>query len=57
MEHIVEFIRHLNGYVVTTAPWTLARPDSNPSRLDTVLNTLAEGIGAASDLLAPVLPN
>ncbi|BCZ85194.1 methionine--tRNA ligase [Paraburkholderia terrae] len=56
LEHIFEYVRHLNGYIAITAPWELARADSDPARLNTVLNTLAEGISAASDLLAPVLP-
>ena len=56
VEQIMEFVRQLNQYVATAAPWVLARRPDQSKRLDTVLYTLAEGLRVAADLLAPVMP-
>lgn len=56
VEHVMEFVTQLNGYVARSAPWTLARDAGAAARLDTVLHTLLEGLYAVSNLLAPVMP-
>lgn len=53
---VMAFVTQLNGYVATSAPWTLAREPAHAQRLDTVLHTLLEGLHAVSRLLSPVMP-
>ncbi len=51
-----EFIGLLNRYIVTTAPWQLAKEPEAAARLDTVLYHLVEGLRWIAALLRPVMP-
>ncbi len=51
-----EFIGHLNRYIVTCAPWELAKEPGAQGRLDTVLYHLLEGLRWIAALLRPVMP-
>ncbi|MEB0141222.1 MULTISPECIES: methionine--tRNA ligase [unclassified Undibacterium] len=56
VEEILEFVRSLNRYVSEQVPWALAKQPDQQCRLDTVLNTLHQGLVTASTLLFPVMP-
>ena len=51
-----EFIGLLNRYIVTSAPWELAKQPEAAGRLDTVLYHLLEGLRWIAALLRPVMP-
>ncbi len=51
-----EFVGHLNRYIVTTAPWELAKDPAARPRLDTVLYNLLESLRWLAVLLRPVMP-
>ncbi len=51
-----EFIGLLNRYIVTAAPWELAKHPEAAGRLDTVLYHLLEGLRWIAALLRPVMP-
>lgn len=53
---IMEFVKQLNGYVASSAPWVLAKDSKASDRLDTVLYTLLEALYSVSNLLSPVMP-
>jgi len=55
-EQVMEFVKHLNSYVASSAPWMLAKDPSASDRLDTVLYTLLEALYSVSNLLHPVMP-
>ncbi len=55
-EQVMGFVKHLNGYVAESAPWTLAKDPAASDRLDTVLYTLLEALYSVSNLLHPVMP-
>jgi methionyl-tRNA synthetase len=55
-EQVMEFVKQLNAYVASSAPWTLAKDAQSAGRLDTVLHTLLEGLCCVSNLLHPVMP-
>jgi len=52
----VELARATNGYIDSTAPFTLAKDPAKAKRLDTVLNRSAQAIKNALVALLPVLP-
>ncbi len=52
-----EFIGLLNRYIVTSAPWELAKDPEAAGRLDTVLYHLLEGLRWIAALLQPVMPH
>ncbi|WP_457328703.1 methionine--tRNA ligase [Rhizobacter sp. P5_C2] len=56
VEQILEFVRGLNRYVSEQAPWALAKQPDGQLQLDTVLNTLHQGLVSASTLLFPIMP-
>ncbi len=51
----LEFVRVLNKYVETQAPWKLAKTDMPAA--NRVLYTAAEGLRIATIMLSPVMPN
>jgi methionyl-tRNA synthetase len=51
-----ELVNLLNRYIVTTAPWELAKDPDAAGRLDTVLYHLLEGLRFLAALLRPVMP-
>jgi methionyl-tRNA synthetase len=51
-----EFIGHLNRYIVSSAPWELAKQPETAPRLDTVLYHLLESLRWLAALLRPVMP-
>jgi methionyl-tRNA synthetase len=55
-EQVMEFVKQLNVYVASSAPWTLAKDPHAADRLDTVLYTLLEALYGVSNLLHPVMP-
>ena len=56
MEAILDLLRRLNKYVDETAPWVLAKDETNKDKLNTVLYTLLEGVRFASVLISPFMP-
>ncbi|MGF6238457.1 methionyl-tRNA synthetase [Paraburkholderia sp. GAS38] len=55
-EQVMEFVKQLNVYVASSAPWTLAKDPHAAGRLDTVLYILLEALYSVSNLLCPVMP-
>jgi methionyl-tRNA synthetase len=55
-EHVMEFVKLLNAYVASSAPWALAKDLNASDRLDTVLYTLLEALYSVTNLLFPVMP-
>jgi methionyl-tRNA synthetase len=55
-EQVMEFVKQLNVYVASSAPWTLAKDPHAAERLDTVLYVLLEALYSVSNLLYPVMP-
>jgi methionyl-tRNA synthetase len=51
-----EFMGALNRYIVTAAPWELAKQPDRAARLDTVLYHLLEALRWVAALLRPVMP-
>ncbi|MDA1183409.1 MAG: methionine--tRNA ligase [Acidobacteria bacterium] len=45
-----------NEFIAETAPWTLAKRESDAGRLDEVLFEVAEGLRIAAVLLRPIMP-
>jgi methionyl-tRNA synthetase len=56
VEQVMEYVKQLNVYVATRAPWLLAKDPQAAGRLDTVLYTLLEALYSVANLLAPVMP-
>lgn len=52
----IELARAANGYIDSTAPFSLAKDPAKASRLDTVLNLSAQAIYQALVALLPLLP-
>ncbi len=50
------FISIMNKYVVTNAPWELAKANAGRDRLNEVMYNLLEGLRIISGLLWPVMP-
>lgn len=55
LEEIWILIRRTNKYIDETAPWALAKEESQKTRLDTVLYNLSETIRIISALIAPFM--
>jgi len=55
-DQVMEFVKQLNVYAASSAPWTLAKDPGSADRLDTVLYTLLEALYCVSNLLYPVMP-
>lgn len=53
---IWEFISKMNKYIVTTAPWELAKKESERPRLDAVMYNLLEGLRVIAGLIYPIMP-
>ena len=53
---IWEFIGKMNKYVDVTAPWTLAKKETDKKELETVLYNLLEGLRVVSGLIYPIMP-
>lgn len=58
LDRIFGFLRELNRYAESRAPWKLAKSaePADRARLETSLATLAEGLRLAAAALAPVMP-
>ncbi|MCF6186751.1 MAG: methionine--tRNA ligase [Desulfobulbaceae bacterium] len=56
LQAVWEVIGLLNRYIVTNAPWELARDEANTARLNTVLYFLVEGLRVLALVLRPVMP-
>jgi methionyl-tRNA synthetase len=56
IEAAMEIAVRCNAYVEETAPWKLAKDESQSAKLDEVLYTLAESLRILSILLEPMVP-
>ena len=56
LQAVWELIGLLNRYIVTNAPWELAKDKARAGRLHTVLYHLAEGLRLIALVLRPVMP-
>ena len=56
LEAAFGIVREANGFIVTTAPWNLAKDPSDRGRLATVLWSAAEALRVLALLLSPVMP-
>ncbi|MDZ7640485.1 MAG: methionine--tRNA ligase [Desulfurivibrio sp.] len=56
LEVVWEVIGRANRYIVTNAPWELAKEPGREERLATVLNTLLETLRCIATTLGPVMP-
>ncbi|WP_028581037.1 methionine--tRNA ligase [Desulfogranum japonicum] len=57
LQSVWEVISLLNKYIVTNAPWDLAKDDSQQGRLNVVLYTLLEALRVLAIVLKPVMPS
>jgi len=57
IDEIFVLLRRANKYIDETAPWALAKDESNKARLGTVLYNLLEAIRFAAISLEPYLPD
>lgn len=59
LDRAFTFIRGINRYAETRAPWKLAKSEAPEDRaaLETALATMAEALRLAVTLVAPVMPN
>lgn len=56
LSEIFTVFKRANKYIDETAPWVLAKQESNADRLHTVLYNLAESIVVGASLLEPFMP-
>ena len=56
LEAILELFRRCNKYIDETAPWLLAKDETNKARLNTVLYNRLEGIRIGTVLLSSFMP-
>ncbi len=56
LEAVWQFIRKMNRYIDTNAPWTLAKDENSVDELATILYNLMEGLRVVSCLIYPVMP-
>ncbi len=56
LQAVWEVISLMNRYIVTNAPWELARDEGNNERLATVLYSLAEGLRIITLVVQPIMP-
>lgn len=52
----MDLAREVNGYVETSAPWTLAKDPESAGELDRVLATLVRALAVLDALFFPVMP-
>ena len=57
VEAVISLAKRCNKYIDETAPWALAKDDSNKERLGTVLYNLLEGIRFIAVLVSPFMPD
>ena len=57
LEEIFKCIQRSNKYIDETAPWALAKDESNKARLAAVLYNLLESIRICATLLLPFIPD
>ncbi len=57
IDEVFTLLRRANKYIDETAPWTLAKDETNKARLGTVLYNLLESIRFAAISLEPFLPD
>ncbi len=57
IDEVFVLLRRANKYIDETAPWALAKDESNSARLGTVLYNLLEAIRFAAVALEPFLPD
>ena len=57
IESVMKLLRASNKYIDETAPWVLAKDESNNSKLSNVLYHLFEAIRVSSILLEPIMPS
>ena len=53
---IWHFISRMNKYVVSTAPWELAKDENEKDRLGEVIFNLLEGLRVIAGLISPIMP-
>jgi methionyl-tRNA synthetase len=51
------YLRHLDGYIVKSEPWKLAKDETSKAKLDTVLCQLYRALRVTALLVAPVVPD
>ncbi|MHB8511746.1 MAG: methionine--tRNA ligase [Actinomycetota bacterium] len=56
IEAVDKIVRRANGYIVETAPWVIAKDESQRERLARVLWSAAEMVRVIGVLLSPVMP-
>jgi methionyl-tRNA synthetase len=56
LETVWKVVRRLNAYVEETKPWELAKAETDPAALDTVLYDLADGLRCVAVALAAFVP-
>src|SRR5690606_31199064 len=56
LEHLWRLVSRMNKYVDETAPWQLAKDESQVERLNTVLHTFGEAIRILGILCSPFMP-
>jgi len=56
LELLWAYLRQLDGYIVKSEPWKLAKAPAGQAKLDTVLCQLYRALRATAVLAAPVLP-
>lgn len=57
LAEIIKVVSRANKYIDETAPWTLAKDESNKARLASVMYNLLETIRIVSVMLFPVMPH
>ncbi len=57
VEAVMNLAKRCNKYIDETAPWTLAKDESQKERLGTVLYNLLEGIRFIAVLISPFMPD
>ena len=57
IDEVVQMLRRTNKYIDETAPWALAKDETQKARLGTVMYNLLECIRIAAVLLEPVMPS
>ncbi|MBR4100018.1 MAG: methionine--tRNA ligase [Clostridia bacterium] len=57
VDAVMTLAKRCNKYIDETAPWALAKDESNKERLNTVLYNLLECIRLLSIMLSPIMPD
>lgn len=56
IDSVWEYLRYLDGYIVDSEPWKLAKNAANKAKLDTVLCLLYRALRVTAVMIAPVMP-